>query len=173
MLILILSKSLLTRQILPFLSCSNYHYICNTLINLKTSKNKIDRIINLLENRVTRDKILSLNKCGHKPILLRGYGSLKKYLFTERLETKWRIIVFSNNLNSEIWKNNNIIILFQNHRSLCGGQERIWSILNNLLDKPLLKNKDNSVKNSKNSKIPSLVDIIKACPYINSTAIFI
>jgi hypothetical protein len=59
---------------------------------------------------------------------LHSQAELQELILTDNSVADWRILVL---LSPQKY-----VIVFQNHRQLCGGQERMWTIINQLLDSP-------------------------------------
>ena len=135
LLILIIIIIVSKKQDLNIFKYYNSKYICNTHIKIDSNNLNPIKIIFQIKNRLStinyfNNDINSLNKFIYVK---------KKSHYLEELNTKklllWRFIIYNDN--------NKLLLVFQNHRSLCGGQERIWKIINYILDEPIIpiKNK--------------------------------
>ena len=115
-------------QYLDIFNSKKCLYICNTYIEIddiipfQTIKNHIKQKITLIHLFKDKDK--------DNIYLLNSYKNLEFYKLNNN---KYRFLIY--------YYSSKTVICFQNHRSLCGGQERIWKIINHILDSPIKMNK--------------------------------
>ena len=115
------------KQNLKIFKYTKNNYICNTFITIKNNTKNINLYKNEIKNRLARnntidklvlDNLEFIHILNHKQLLEELYTNNKNLL---------RILIYNKY---------DLHIIFQIHRELCGGQERIWNIINCILDRP-------------------------------------
>ena len=120
-----------------------YNFQCNTIVKLTNKtislinlKNKI--IKNILKNSILSKSINQFNLSDYiscNNISNSNSNSIKQFnniLNKTLVSIPWKITLIQ-------FDKTTCFLLFQNHRKLMGGQKRIWSVINHLLDNTYLK----------------------------------
>jgi len=130
LLILIIIIILSKKQDLNIFKYYNSKYICNTFLEIGAMDYSYQKLSSILKKRISNISYLQNNENTIDNFLyIEKYNDLLKQLNTQK-SIVWRFIIYKENQNT--------MIIFQNHRSLCGGQERIWKIINYILDDPVI-----------------------------------
>lgn len=139
----------------------NYRYLCNTFMCLNTPPNKGELLIEI-RARVNNIAMLQEKKTQNNLIITDSLKKFERFIISPSSHICWRIICYFNKTY--------MYIVFQNHRSLCGGQKRLWNIINYILDNPI-KTKQNKVKKQKKPDFPAINDIITSNPLVNTISL--
>lgn len=143
--LLIFCYKIYSCQYLPIFHLNELPYICNTFIEIN-KQISIEEIETQLKIRIKNIELLKNKNCIYVVNSTNDFFTLDN--------SQYRFLLFYNNSKT--------YICFQNHRSLCGGQERIWKIVNYILDSPRINENINYIKNT-----PLISDIIKYNPIMN------
>jgi len=151
LLILIIIIILSKKQDLNIFKYYNSKYICNTFLKLEDCDWSPKKLLSILKKKILYIPFLKNKNNIDTCIYIEKHSDLLKQLNTQK-SIIWRFIIYR--------ENKSVLLVFQNHRSLCGGKERIWNIINYILDDPTLDIKQH------NNKL-KILDIINFKNYFN------
>ena len=118
------------KQHLKIYKYSNHNFITNTVIQLSENLDMNNIVLNL---KLRISKINKLTDIDYDIIPINSLEKLFKEIYTKK-KIIFRILIYNFTKT---------LIIFQNHRSLCNGQERIHNILTYIIDSNKHKNKEN------------------------------